>query len=82
MLIAGWGPIGIPISEADHEFFLATDPSVANVSGEYFINDRIRKPPSTALETSVQDRLVALLEEQTGETLDPTKAIKKADVPR
>lgn len=40
MLYAGWGPIGIDVTSADNTFKLLTDPSVAAVTGAYFIGHR------------------------------------------
>ena len=77
MLLAGWGPIGIPISEADDEFYLATSPDVATVTGEYFVRRRITRPPSISREEGIQQRLLGILEQQTGERLDVAKAKPK-----
>ncbi|GAB4819829.1 hypothetical protein N2152v2_006875 [Parachlorella kessleri] len=66
MLTAGWGPCGIEIEEADDEFSLATDPSVAGVSGAYFVSQQKRRSPQVSYDTSVQQRLWSILEEQAG----------------
>lgn len=78
MLLAGWGPIGIPIEQADDEFYLATHPDVGNISGEYFIRRQISRPPSVARDAAIQQRLLRILEQQTGEKFDPTLALEKA----
>jgi NAD(P)-dependent dehydrogenase (short-subunit alcohol dehydrogenase family) len=66
MLIQGWGACGIDIKQANDEFFLAADPSVAGVSGEYFVSSRrtgVRQPAKDArLRRQLWDTLV----EQTG----------------
>ena len=77
MLLAGWGPCGISVSEADDEFYLATSPEVATVTGEYFAQRRITPPPAISRDEGIQQRLLSILEEQTGEKLDGTKAMPK-----
>ena len=70
MLYAGWGAFGIPVSEANNEFYLATSPDVAHITGEYFVNSRVTRPPSIACDVATQERLWKILEQQTGEKLD------------
>ena len=45
MLLAGWGPCGIPISSANNQLHLATHPSTATISGRYFVGQRETTPP-------------------------------------
>jgi len=66
MLLAGWGPCGIPVHEANDQHWLITDPSLEGVTGQYFVGRRPCRPPSTALDESIQQKLWAVLEEQTG----------------
>ncbi|KAF5834363.1 hypothetical protein DUNSADRAFT_8985 [Dunaliella salina] len=66
MLLAGWGPCGIPVHEANDEHWIITDPSLEGVTGQYFVGRRPCRPPSTALEESIQQKLWTHLEEQTG----------------
>lgn len=73
MLDSGWGPVGTSVDDADDEFLLATDDSVSSVSGKYFLRHRITDPPSIANDVTVQDRLIGILEEQTGEVFSPVK---------
>jgi NAD(P)-dependent dehydrogenase (short-subunit alcohol dehydrogenase family) len=46
MLLAGWGPIGMRVADAGDAFFVATDSSLAEVSGAYFVGARRRTPPA------------------------------------
>ena len=66
MLLAGWGSIGMRISEANDEFKAATDPALAAVSGAYFVGGRKARPPRIALDKAAQQKLWAVLEEQAG----------------
>jgi NAD(P)-dependent dehydrogenase (short-subunit alcohol dehydrogenase family) len=66
MLFAGWGPIGNRVQDADDQFFLATDGSVSQVSGRYFISSRGSRAPSPAYDVDARRRLWDILEEQTG----------------
>lgn len=40
MLLAGWGRIGIEVGSADNTHRLLTDPTVAGLSGCYFVGHR------------------------------------------
>ena len=40
MLLAGWGPIGIPLEQATGELFMCTSPDLSDVTGEYFVGKR------------------------------------------
>eukprot|EP00210_Caulerpa_lentillifera_P006609 g6314.t1 len=73
MLYSGWGPIGIGVDEADDEFYLATDESVSDVSGKYFVRRKMTAAPSVADREEVQERLIKILQEQTGEVFSPAK---------
>lgn len=73
MLYSGWGPIGIEVNEADDEFYIATDEAFSDVSGKYFVRRRLTNPPSIANDVKVQERLIKILEEQTGEVFSPVK---------
>lgn len=73
MLDSGWGAVGTSVDNADDEFLLATDDSVSCVSGKYFLRHRITDPPPVANDVTVQDRLIGILEEQTGEVFSPVK---------
>lgn len=66
MLLAGWGPIGMRLQDADDELRAATDPSLARVSGAYFVGGRPARSPAVAYDQEVQARLWGVLEEQTG----------------
>ena len=63
MLLAGWGPCGIPISQADNTYQLATDYGTRQESGSYHFGG------GTGPDVSNQSKLTALfakLEEHTG----------------
>jgi len=66
MLKEGWGNFGIDVASANNEFVLATDPSMAMVSGKYFV--RCRETQSCAATYNQEDRLRLwqILEGQTG----------------
>jgi NAD(P)-dependent dehydrogenase (short-subunit alcohol dehydrogenase family) len=66
MLYAGWGPIGMRIQDANDQFFLATDSSVRDVSGGYFISSKERKAPGPANDVEARRKLWHILQEQTG----------------
>lgn len=57
---------GIPVSTADSEYKLITDPTLANMSGQYLVGNRPQHVPSAAANAHNQDRLWKLWEEQTG----------------
>jgi len=40
MLLAGWGPCGMRVEDANDETFLATEPSLEDVTGKYFVGGR------------------------------------------
>lgn len=71
MLYAGWGSIGINVNQANDEFYLATEESLSNTSGEYFVGKRITSPPRIAQNVQTQERLIQILEKQTGERFSP-----------
>ena len=66
MLYAGWGPIGMRVQDADDQFFLATDASVAAVSSAYYVSCRERRAPPPACDGDARARLWDILKEQTG----------------
>ena len=66
MLLAGWGSIGMRVSEANDAFKAATDPALAAVSGAYFVGGRQARPPGVALDKTAQQQLWAVLEQQAG----------------
>lgn len=66
MLLAGWGRIGIPVSQADNTFRLATDPLVADATGAYFVGHRQTRPPNIALNPRAQEQLWHIMRESTG----------------
>ena len=65
MLYAGWGPIGMSIQDANDQFFLATDSSVSETSGRYFVSGRERQAPSPAYDENARHKLWNILQEQT-----------------
>lgn len=70
MLLKGWGSIGVDVNKADNEFFLATDPSVEDKSGYYYVNNRIRSPPKVAQDVDIQDMFIEILEKQSNMKLE------------
>lgn len=68
MLYAGWGPCGIDVTDAGDECYLATAPELANVSGAYFVNRRVRPSSAASLDEGLQERLWQTLEQQAGLT--------------
>lgn len=54
------------VQQANDEFFLATDPSVADVSGAYFVNSRKNSMRRPAQNAEQRQRLWVTLVEQTG----------------
>lgn len=67
MLDLGWGPCGMNVKEANYEFYLATDPAVANSHGEYFVSNRPYRMSRQVYEGEVRKRLWGIFEEQTGQ---------------
>ncbi|XP_071790160.1 polyprenol dehydrogenase-like [Asterias amurensis] len=66
MLIKAWGPIGIPIEEANFVFRAATDPVLDKVTGKYFVDDKDTETSAIAYDREKQDKLWATLVEITG----------------
>lgn len=66
MLLAGWGPIGIPVQQANDVFQLATNDNFANVTGQYFVSLRQSNPPAPAQDVAARHRLWDILQSQTG----------------
>jgi NAD(P)-dependent dehydrogenase (short-subunit alcohol dehydrogenase family) len=66
MLFAGWGPIGMQVEDANDQYFLATDDSVSDVNGKYFISSRESRAPGPAYDANIRIKLWEILEEQTG----------------
>lgn len=52
--------------DANYELKAATDPSLAGVSGAYLVGGRESRAPAVAHDAAAQQRLWALLEQQTG----------------
>ncbi|PSC75037.1 short chain dehydrogenase reductase family isoform A [Micractinium conductrix] len=70
MLLAGWGPIGMHIQDANDEYHVATDPALDAVSSAYFVGSRQARSPAVSYDKAVQRRLWGVLEEQTGARWD------------
>ena len=69
----GWlGPcpgadcLRVAMQDANDEFFLATDPSLAKTTGKYFVGQRERRMPSAVFDDAQRRKLWDLLVEQTG----------------
>ena len=52
--------------DANDEFFLASSPSVAAVTGKYYVGSRPRGMPALASDPAARRRLWDILERQTG----------------
>ena len=55
-----------PEQGAETSIYLATDPAVATISGEYFVNKRIGKPTAAAHDEQVAQRLWTVSEQMVG----------------
>lgn len=66
MLLAGWGPIGIPVQQANDVYELATNDRFANVTGQYYVSLRQCKGPAPAYDPAACRRLWDILQYQTG----------------
>eukprot|EP00899_Mesostigma_viride_P020214 jgi/Mesvir1/28194/Mv04748-RA.1 len=66
MLLAGWGPCGIPVSAANDEFHLATDPALAQVTGKYFVSRRQNRSMPSTYDEAVRKKLWKVWEDMTG----------------
>lgn len=70
MLLKGWGAIGIPTDEADHEFHLATDAKFEDVTGEYFVDMRKSRASAVANDKQLRGKLWKYLVDITGAQYD------------
>ncbi|XP_072030569.1 retinol dehydrogenase 14-like [Amphiura filiformis] len=61
MLLQGWGPCGIDISDANNEFHLVTDAKFNNVTGKYFVDCRERRSSSISYDKEARKRLWDIL---------------------
>lgn len=66
MLMAGWGPIGVSVQDANDEYFLATEESLEHVTGGYFVSRGERDPPGPARDPNARKQLWDILQGQTG----------------
>ncbi|DBA70502.1 TPA: hypothetical protein ACH3X2_011903 [Trebouxia sp. C0005] len=66
LLIAGWGACGIDIKDANFEYQLATDPSLAKETGKYYVDGSQSRSPTVSHDPSVRKRLWRIMAEQTG----------------
>ena len=71
MLAAGWGPCGIPVAAANNLLFVATDESVANMTGQYLVSNRISQSCKQTLDLQARATLWGVLEQQAGVTYAP-----------
>jgi len=63
MLLAGWGPIGMRVEDANDEFNICTRPSLG--TGNYFVSSSLCKPPPPAIDLEARKALWGMLCEQT-----------------
>ena len=54
------------LQDANNEFKLATDPSLAKVTGKYFVSGRESRGASTAQDPKTRRKLWQIMTEQTG----------------
>lgn len=54
------------VQDANDEFFLATSPSVANVTGQYFVSSRQHAMPPLVSDPAARRRLWDIMARQTG----------------
>eukprot|EP00467_Chlorarachnion_reptans_P009405 CAMPEP_0114491812 /NCGR_PEP_ID=MMETSP0109-20121206/3211_1 /TAXON_ID=29199 /ORGANISM="Chlorarachnion reptans, Strain CCCM449" /LENGTH=243 /DNA_ID=CAMNT_0001668593 /DNA_START=127 /DNA_END=858 /DNA_ORIENTATION=- len=73
MLKEGWGDFGIDIDAANDQFWLATDPKLAGISGKYFVSRSERKSSSFAYDEANLKRLLEELESQCNAVLSNVK---------
>eukprot|EP00894_Picocystis_sp_ML_P000777 jgi/Pico_ML_1/51294/g2351.t1 len=72
MLLAGWGPIGIDVANADAEYYLSTSEEVEGITGKYFVNNHESRASPFAYDTEIRTSMWSLWEKQTG-AADPGK---------
>lgn len=65
MLLAGWGRIGVEVSSADDETFLATSPSLEGVSGKYFVRRRANRSAASTYDRHIRQKLWSEMETMT-----------------
>lgn len=66
MLEAGWGAYGMRVEQANDETYLATDPSIKEKNGMYFVSKTPRRANSEAYDKEARKKLWTYLEEKTG----------------
>ena len=66
MLLAGWGPFGIEVNDANAEFYLCTSKEVEGVTGKYFVNNQESRASSLAYNPEIRASMWSLWERQTG----------------
>ncbi|XP_041467629.1 retinol dehydrogenase 13-like [Lytechinus variegatus] len=70
MLLKSWGPVGIPVEEADNEYHLSTDAKYENVTGEYFVGMRKTRASTVAYDKKLREKLWNHLVDITGAQYD------------
>lgn len=78
MLLSGWGPCGIEISEADDEFWLATSPEGGKSTGKYYVGQRATLSAKMSYSESARKKLWRELEKMSGVTYDGFDAPEKS----
>ena len=58
---------GSSLQDANYELYLATEPSLASVTGQYFVSNRKQRPAQVAQDKATRQRLWELLEQQSGQ---------------
>ena len=56
------------MQDANYEYKLATDPSLAETTGQYFTGGRQSRSPSESHDQTIRQKLWKIMEEQTGIT--------------
>ena len=65
MLMIGWGLCGVDLSTANDETYLATEPSLTEANGKYFVGRRESRPHALTGNVEQRKRLWAILEKIT-----------------
>lgn len=70
MLLAGWGPCGMEVRDANDQFWLATSPEVEGKTRKYYVSRVERDVARCANDAAMRARLWSLCKEATGVDFD------------
>ncbi|XP_022093124.1 retinol dehydrogenase 14-like [Acanthaster planci] len=68
MLLKSWGPVGIPVGEANFVYQTAADPALDGVTGRYFVDNKDTKSSAISYDKTLQDKVWDILVKLTGAT--------------